>query len=369
MKMNKLAIILCLNLFALPSYAAQNKSNIIIDKPNATDPIVNGQNYGTNTIIGTVPTFSGSNNVILGSGNTATLNSTAIGENTTANDASTAVGTASFAQGKSLAIGTQSYSTNGSIAIGSQSVSTDGQVSVGSQYKQRRIENVAAGIASNDAVNVSQLNNKITPLQKNIADNTNSINETRTTTIKNTNSINQLSNIVNNHTTDINNNSNQITTNTSNIKTNAHHLDTIQAITKNDQKSIQKNEKSISSNTTAIQSNQQGIATNSARIDDLNNNYREYVNNKFDQLQGDIKQVRKHADAGIASAMAMTEITTPLNNFKYNVGMGVGGYGSQSAAALGAKIRINSDTTIGVTTSYDSQHNVGVAAGADWSFN
>ncbi|MDP2515471.1 hypothetical protein Q8W17_13220 [Photobacterium damselae subsp. piscicida] len=80
MKMNKLAIILCLNLFALPSYAAQNKSNIIIDKPKATNPIVNGQNYGTNTIIGTVPTFSGSNNVILGSGNTATLNSTAIGE-------------------------------------------------------------------------------------------------------------------------------------------------------------------------------------------------------------------------------------------------------------------------------------------------
>ncbi|MEC6899548.1 YadA C-terminal domain-containing protein [Photobacterium piscicola] len=98
------------------------------------------------------------------------------------------------------------------------------------------------------------------------------------------------------------------------------------------------------------------IQHNSVRIDHL-----------YNQLKNDIYQVRKHADAGTASAMAITQIVAPLNDYKYNIG--IGSYGEQAATAIGAKFRVNQSITVGLTSSYDSQHNFGTSIGSNWSFN
>ncbi|WP_156673537.1 YadA C-terminal domain-containing protein [Photobacterium aquimaris] len=129
------------------------------------------------------------------------------------------------------------------------------------------------------------------------------------------------------------------------------------------------NQTNISKNTDGINTNRTNIQHNSDRIDNIDTSNKKYVDNKFNQLKTDIYQVRKRADAGTASAMAMTQIAAPLNGYKYNIGIGIGSYGEQAATAIGAKFRVNQSTTVGLTSSYDSQHNFGTSIGANWSFN
>ncbi|PSX45531.1 YadA C-terminal domain-containing protein [Photobacterium kishitanii] len=129
------------------------------------------------------------------------------------------------------------------------------------------------------------------------------------------------------------------------------------------------NQTNISKNTDGINTNRTNIQNNSDRIDNIDTSNKAYVDNKFNQLQTDIYHVRKRADAGTASAMAMTQIAAPLNGYKYNIGMGIGSYGNQAATAIGAKFRVDQDMTIGVTSSYDSQHDFGASVGTNWSFN
>ncbi|OAF11574.1 YadA family autotransporter adhesin [Bradyrhizobium neotropicale] len=125
----------------------------------------------SSTATGPGSTARGSYSSAFGFGSTATGNeSTALGVNAQASGANsiaiggnqaTAPGNAAFASGtNAIAIGNgaQAPAAN-SVAIGSGSVaSAPNTVSFGSSGNERRLTNVAAGIAPTDAVNVSQLN-------------------------------------------------------------------------------------------------------------------------------------------------------------------------------------------------------------------
>ncbi|WP_279151972.1 YadA C-terminal domain-containing protein [Photobacterium iliopiscarium] len=385
--MKILPFVLCSTLLSSSAFAAS--SNIIINTPNAgvQDPVVNNQIESDNVMVGKDSTFSGGGNLILGSDSHGQFESVAIGNHTSA-------------KGESIALGAGSVAINNSIAIGNQSNSDDGQVSVGNKYHQRRIENMAAGQKDTDGVNVSQL----TPLKEGITANKNQIKTVETNVATNskditinkgaittnstdiaTNNTNILTNkgAINSNSADINSNRNTISTNTdaidrniTNINNNTTHIrsNTVNvqkntsAITKTKQLATT-NKTNISKNTDGIKTNQTNIQHNSDRIDNIDTNNKNYVDNKFNQLKTDIYQVRKRADAGTASAMAMTQIAAPLNGYKYNIGIGIGSYGEQAATAIGAKFRVNQTTTVGLTSSYDSQHNFGTSIGANWSFN
>ncbi|MCP4956623.1 hypothetical protein [Photobacterium aquimaris] len=66
------------------------------------------------------------------------------------------------------------------------------------------------------------------------------------------------------------------------------------------------NKNNSNKNTDGINTNRTNIQHNSDRIDNIDTNNKNYVDNKFNHLKKDIYQVRKRADAGTASAMAMT---------------------------------------------------------------
>ena len=130
------------------------------------------------TAIGAGATASGNSSLALGTGAQAIgeqsnamgsaalaqgVRSTAIGTSASAfSESSIAVGTNAQVSGTaSMAMGSGAVSTgNSSVSIGENSLD-GGQsnvVSVGNAMTQRRIINVAAGVAATDAVNVSQLN-------------------------------------------------------------------------------------------------------------------------------------------------------------------------------------------------------------------
>ncbi|WP_296207572.1 YadA family autotransporter adhesin, partial [Psychrobacter sp. UBA3480] len=132
------------------------------------DPnIIGGSaNYavGNDNIIGDTT----SNSVVLGSNATVGATAATIGANSAPTFANETNASNSVAIGESVnvqaanavSIGANSSATHSNaVALGANSQSTaDNTVSVGSANNQRRITNVAAGINSNDAVNVSQLN-------------------------------------------------------------------------------------------------------------------------------------------------------------------------------------------------------------------
>lgn len=372
--------VLCTTLLSTSAFAAN--TNIVINTPNigGQDPVINDTISSGNVAIGRDSSFQGSSNLVIGS-------------NANAADASIAIGNHSSAQGESVVLGAGAVAINNGIAIGNQSYSDDGQVSIGTQYKQRRIENMAAGKKDTDGVNVSQL----TPLKNNIAANQAKIKTVESAAMKNSSNITMNKNdIVTNkntimtNTSSITTNTGAINTNTSNITTNAGminrnvttinnnttHIRTNTATVEHNTTEITNtkqlastNQTNISKNTNGITTNRNNIQHNSDRIDNIDSDNKTYVDNKFNQLKTDIYQVRKRADAGTASAMAMTQIAAPLNGYKYNIGIGIGSYGEQAATAIGAKFRVNKSTTIGLTSSYDSQHNFGTSVGANWSFS
>lgn len=114
---------------------------------------------GANAIaIGTGAVATGS--VAIGAGAAAGLGNTAIGDGAVAN---VAAGASAFGAGASA-------TAANSVAIGSGSVATAANtVSVGSAGNERRITNVAAGVAPTDAATVSQLSSVASGLQGQIS--------------------------------------------------------------------------------------------------------------------------------------------------------------------------------------------------------
>jgi autotransporter adhesin len=116
---------------------------------------------------------TGVNAIAIGSGATAT-GSVAMGANAAAANGGAAYGDNSVATGANAAAfgpGAQATAAN-AVAIGSGSVaSAPNTVSFGSAGNERRLTNVAAGIAPTDAVNVGQLSSVAAGLQTQINDN------------------------------------------------------------------------------------------------------------------------------------------------------------------------------------------------------
>jgi len=111
----------------------------------STDAINGSQLYSSNQRIGSLETFEG--NINNGGGIKYFHTNSTLADSSATGADSVAIGGAALSSGKN------------SVALGSNSVADrDNTVSVGAAGSERQVTNVAAGTASTDAVNVSQLN-------------------------------------------------------------------------------------------------------------------------------------------------------------------------------------------------------------------
>ncbi|PSU92892.1 hypothetical protein C0W35_12725 [Photobacterium kishitanii] len=242
----------------------------------------------------------------LGSGATATgRRSIAIGsESKTTGDHAMAIGNYASADKTTISLGDHAIATGrNSIAIGNNSHSNDGQVSFGNAKTQRRLEYVANGRANTDAVNMSQLNQQIA--------------QTRTYTQQQKQT----------------------------------------AITQ--AKTYVTQQSTATLNKAKMYTDHQSATTLSAA--------NQYTDQKVNLLTHNIEKVHNQANAGIASAMAMTSI--PMRQgYHYTIGMGAANYGNQSAMAIGGKFDVGQHGVITFAASDDSQHDAGIAAGFGFGF-
>ncbi|CEO41175.1 YadA-like family protein [Photobacterium kishitanii] len=242
----------------------------------------------------------------LGSGATATgRRSIAIGsESKTTGDHAMAIGNYASADKTTISLGDHAIATGrNSIAIGNNSHSNDGQVSFGNAKTQRRLEYVANGRANTDAVNMSQLNQQIA--------------QTRTYTQQQKQT----------------------------------------AITQT--KTYVTQQSTATLNKAKMYTDHQSATTLSAA--------NQYTDQKVNLLTHNIEKVHNQANAGIASAMAMTSI--PMRQgYHYTIGMGAANYGNQSAMAIGGKFDVGQHGVITLAASDDSQHDAGIAAGFGFGF-
>ena len=116
---------------------------------------------------------------------------------------------------------------------------------------------------------------------------------------------------------------------------------------------VQAQAERITRNTQAINENRQAITQNSRRIDNLEQQSR---------------KDRRQARAGVAGAMAMTQIT-PVQGKTFTVGAGVGTYRGETAVAIGVKYEPKPNVVISLSGSADSHGGVGAATGVSLGLN
>lgn len=175
---------------------------------------------------------------------------------------------------------------------------------------QKQVANTKAEVASNKA--------EITTNKANIA--------------KNTQRMGQVVEVVNAQTTRINENT---------------------RIVQAQAERITRNTQTINENRQAINENRQAITQNSRRIDNLEQ-----------QSHKDRRQAR----AGVAGAMAMTQIT-PVQGKTFTIGAGVGTYRGETAVAVGVKYAPKPNVVISLSGSADSRGGFGAATGVSLGIN
>lgn len=216
---------------------------------------------------------------------------------------------------------------------------TTNGISAGDQI----INNVKAGVADTDAVNVSQL--------KKIKDEITAATGTTTVTagdhITVTPTINgnsrdykvslseDITNQINNNTTNIDKNKTEINKNRDDINKN-----------RND---INKNAGNIANNTTNIAKNTEDIKNIKGDVTDIQNNITN-INNNMNSFKGDLSKMDKRIDKSVAGAAALAALH-PLDfdpDAKWDFAAGYGHYRSGDAAAIGAFYRPNEDVQLSV---------------------
>lgn len=326
------------------------------------------------------------NAIVIGSGATVKLdNSASIGNGATATDVhDTKKG------------GTYTYSgTNDGNVAGVDDVT--GVVSVGNNDQTRQVQNVAAGVItedSTDAVNASQLYYTNTAIANNsaqISSNTSGISYNTTNIRKNTQNITNINNTLgkglsvkgdngesvnyqlgetihilggDNVTTSTTDNSLLVTLN-KNIT-----VDSVQAgntLVNNDGVSIQNSTVSLTSqglnNGGNVISN---VAPGVADTDAVNVSQLNALNRK---LSNQIQEVEDIANAGTASAIAASHIPQPYQAGASMFGIGVGTYGGQSAISLGlSAISDNGVWILKGSATYDTQNKAGVGVGIGYQW-
>lgn len=244
---------------------------------------------------------------------------------------------------------------------------TTNGISAGDQI----INNVKAGVADTDAVNVSQLKKvkdeitaatgtttvtagdhiTVTPtingnsrdykvsLSKDITDqinnNTTNIDKNKTEINKNRDDINKNRNDINKNKDDIKNNRNDINKNRDDINKN--------------RSDINKNAGNIANNTTNIAKNTEDIKNIKGDVTDIQNNITN-INNNMNSFKGDLSKMDKRIDKSVAGAAALAALH-PLDfdpDAKWDFAAGYGHYRSGDAAAIGAFYRPNEDVQFSV---------------------
>ena len=244
---------------------------------------------------------------------------------------------------------------------------TTNGISAGDQI----INNVKAGVADTDAVNVSQLKKvkdeitaatgtttvtagdhiTVTPtingnsrdykvsLSKDITDqinnNTTNIDKNKTEINKNRDDINKNRNDINKNKDDIKNNRNDINKNRDDINKN--------------RSDINKNAGNIANNTTNIAKNTEDIKNIKGNVTDIQNNITN-INNNMNSFKGDLSKMDKRIDKSVAGAAALAALH-PLDfdpDAKWDFAAGYGHYRSGDAAAIGAFYRPNEDVQLSV---------------------
>ena len=237
---------------------------------------------------------------------------------------------------------------------------TTNGISAGDQI----INNVKAGVADTDAVNVSQLKKvkdeitaatgtttvtagdhiTVTPtingnsrdykvsLSKDITDqinnNTTNIDKNKTEIDKNRNDINKNKDDIKNNRDDINKNRDDINKNRSDINKNAGN---------------------IANNTTNIAKNTEDIKNIKGDVTDIQNNITN-INNNMNSFKGDLSKMDKRIDKSVAGAAALAALH-PLDfdpDAKWDFAAGYGHYRSGDAAAIGAFYRPNEDVQLSI---------------------
>ncbi|RDE85199.1 YadA-like family protein [Aggregatibacter aphrophilus] len=93
------------------------------------------------------------------------------------------------------------------------------------------------------------------------------------------------------------------------------------------------------------------------------------VGNKYNALAGQVNQMGRRVNAGVASALAASQLPQAFMPGKGMVSVAAGSYQGQNAVAVGvSKVSDNSKYIIRLSTTSDSQGKVGVAVGAGMHF-
>ncbi|WP_285127692.1 YadA-like family protein [Leclercia adecarboxylata] len=108
-----------------------------------------------------------------------------------------------------------------------------------------------------------------------------------------------------------------------------------------------------------VAANSKQLANHEARITDLE------ANNKtnFNKLQNQQNKDRKEFRAGVAGAIALTQIPQTPQDHTAGFGMAVGTFNGENALAAGVSARVSQNVTVKSGLSWDTQGNVGAGAG------
>ena len=247
---------------------------------------------------------------------------------------------------------------------------TTNGISAGDQI----INNVKAGVADTDAVNVSQL--------KKVKDEITAATGTTTVTagdhITVTPTINgksrdykvslseDITNQINNNTTNIDKNKtaidknrNDINKNKDDIKQNKDDIKKNRDDINKNRDDINKNAGNIANNTTNIAKNTEDIKNIKGNVTDIQNNITN-INNNMNSFRGDLSKMDKRIDKSVAGAAALAALH-PLDfdpDAKWDFAAGYGHYRSGDAAAIGAFYRPNEDVQLSVGSTVGSDETV-----------
>lgn len=92
--------------------------------------------------------------------------------------------------------------------------------------------------------------------------------------------------------------------------------------------------------------------------------FEQSTNKRFSDLNKEVSNNKKEANAGISGAMAMANIPQVIQGQTVAIGAGMGGYNGENAVAVGVSARLSQNVTMKATVSDDTESNVGYGVGA-----
>ncbi|EML1552377.1 TPA: YadA-like family protein [Enterobacter hormaechei] len=124
-------------------------------------------------------------------------------------------------------------------------------------------------------------------------------------------------------------------------------------------KHIAANRQALADTNKRVADNSKKLANHEARIQDLESNNQ----TNFNKLQSQQNKVRKEFRAGVAGAVALTQIPQVQADQSGSFGMAVGTFNGENAIAAGVSSRLSGAVTVKSGLSWDTQGNVGAGAG------